>query len=99
MEMGPLLKASSVTMVKPRIEPVTPDLQGKWFIHYTTAVFHLCLQYFYHGAQWFSGRVLDPRRGAVGSSLTGITALWSLSKAHLSLLSTGSTQEDPSLFN
>ena len=38
-------------------------------------------------------------RGAAGSSLTGVTALWSLSKTHLSQLSTGSTQEDPSLFN
>ena len=37
--------------------------------------------------------------GAAGSSLTGVTALWSLSKTHLSLLSTGSTQEDTSLFN
>ena len=36
---------------------------------------------------------------AAGSSLTGVTALWSLSKRHLSWLSTGSTQEDPSLFN
>ena len=35
---------------------------------------------------------------AAGLSLTGITALWSLSKRHLSQLSTGSTQEDPSLF-
>ena len=38
-------------------------------------------------------------RGAAGSSLTGITALWSLSKTHLSNLSTVSTQEDPPLFN
>ena len=38
-------------------------------------------------------------RGAAGSSLTGFTALWSLSKTHLSSLSTGSTQEDSSLFN
>ena len=37
--------------------------------------------------------------GAEGSSLTSITALWSLSKIHLSWFSTGSTQEDPSLFN
>ena len=36
---------------------------------------------------------------AAGSSLIGVTALWSLSKTHLSLLSTGSTQEDPFLFN
>ena len=35
-------------------------------------------------------------RRAGGSSLTGVTALWSLSKTHLSWLSTGSTQEDPS---
>ena len=33
------------------------------------------------------------------SSLTGVTALWSLSKTHLSSLSTGSTKEDLSLFN
>ena len=38
-------------------------------------------------------------RGVAGSSLTNVTALWSLSKTHLSKLSTGSTQEDPSLFN
>ena len=38
-------------------------------------------------------------RGAAGSSLTDVTALWSLSKTHLSLLSTGSTQEEPSQFN
>ena len=47
------------------------------------------------GAQWLSGRVTRDRRAA-GSSLTGVTALWSLSKTHLSYLSTGSTQEDPS---
>ena len=35
-------------------------------------------------------------RGAAGSSLT---ALWCLSKTHLSKLSTGSTKEDPSLIN
>ena len=37
--------------------------------------------------------------GAAGWSLTGVTALWSLSKTHLSYLSTGSTQEGPSLHN
>ena len=37
--------------------------------------------------------------GATGSSLTGVTALWSLSKTHKSKLSTGSTQEDRSPFN
>ena len=34
--MGPWLKVSSNRLVKPGIEPVTPGLQGKWFIHYTT---------------------------------------------------------------
>ena len=34
-------------------------------------------------------------RGAKGSSLTGIT----VGETHLSLLSTGSTQEDPSRYN
>ena len=38
-------------------------------------------------------------QGSVGLSLIGVTALWSLSKTHLSQLSTGSAQEDPSLFN
>ena len=38
-------------------------------------------------------------RGAAGSSLSGDTALWSLSKTHLSQQSTGSTQEELSLFN
>ena len=42
---------------------------------------------------------LTPDPGAAGSSLTGVTVLWSLSKTHLTKLSTGSTQEDLSLFN
>ena len=42
---------------------------------------------------------LTQDREVAGSSLTGVTALWSLSKTHFSYLSTGSTQEDPSLFN
>ena len=36
------------------------------------------------GAQWHSGRMLDLRREAAGSSLVGVTALWSLSKTYLS---------------
>ena len=39
---------------------------------------------------------LSQDRRAAGSSLTSLTALWSLSKTHYSLLSTGSTQEDSS---
>ena len=38
-------------------------------------------------------------REAAGLSLTDVTALWSLSKAHLSYLRTDSTQEESSLFN
>ena len=34
------------------------------------------------GAQWLSGRVLDSRPRGRGSSLTSVTALWSLSKTH-----------------
>ena len=37
METGPRLIASSDKLVKPGIEPTTPGLQGKRFIHYTTA--------------------------------------------------------------
>ena len=37
METGPQLKVSSDRLVKPVIEPATPGLQGKRFIHYTTA--------------------------------------------------------------
>ena len=37
METGPGLKVSSDRLVKPGIEPATPGLQGKLFIHYTTA--------------------------------------------------------------
>ena len=37
--------------------------------------------------------------GAADSSLTSVIALLSLSKTHLSELSSGSTQEDLSLFN
>ena len=36
------------------------------------------------GAQWLSGRVLDPRPRAGGSSITGVIALWSMSMTHLS---------------
>ena len=41
------------------------------------------------GAQWLY-------LGAAGSS---VTVLWFLSKTHLSRLSTGSTQEDKTIFN
>ena len=37
METGPRLKVSSDRLVKPGIEPATPGLQDKRFIHYTTA--------------------------------------------------------------
>ena len=37
METGQRLKVSSDRLVKPGIKPATPGLQGKRFIHYTTA--------------------------------------------------------------
>ena len=37
METGPRLKVSSDRLVKPGITPATPGLQGKRFIHLTTA--------------------------------------------------------------
>ena len=37
METVPRLKVSSDRLVKPGIEPASPGLQGKRFIHYTTA--------------------------------------------------------------
>ena len=36
METGPWLKVSSDRLEKPGIEPATPCLQGKRFIHYAT---------------------------------------------------------------
>ena len=42
METGQRLKVSSDRLVKPGIEPATPGLQGKWFIHYTTATPNVC---------------------------------------------------------
>ena len=43
--------------------------------------------YFLYASSEGSGESLN-------SSLTGVTVLWALSMTHLSLLSTGSTQED-----
>ena len=37
METGPRLNVSSDRLVKPGNQPATPGLQGKWFIHNTTA--------------------------------------------------------------
>ena len=47
--------------------------------------------------QWFSGRVLDWRQRSSRFKPHRRHSVVSLSKTHLSLLSTGSTQEDPSL--
>ena len=54
METGRRFKVSSDRLVKPEIEPATPGLQGKRFIHYTTAAppsyMHMDVQI----GQWFS---------------------------------------------
>ena len=39
---GPRHKVSSDRLVKPGIEPAIPGLQGKRFIHYTTAAPNIC---------------------------------------------------------
>ena len=49
------------------------------------------------GAQWLSGRVLDSRLRGRGFEPHQHHCFLSLSKTHLSQLSTGSTQEDLSL--
>ena len=51
------------------------------------------------GAQWLSGRVLDSRQRDRVFEPHWRHCVVSLNKTHLSLLSTGSTQEDPSLYN
>ena len=51
------------------------------------------------GAQRLSGRVLDSRPRGCGFESHRCHYVVSLSKTHLSLLSTGSTQEDPSRYN
>ena len=71
-----------------------------WQLSYHLFVVYLHLITFYNRER--SGSVVEcftRDRGVAGSSLTGVTALWFLSKTHLSKLSTGSTQEDSSLFN
>ena len=57
------------------------------------------LPYFPAGAQWLSGRVLDSRPRDCGFEPHRRNYAVSLSKMHLSLLSPGSTQEDPSQHN
>ena len=53
-----------------------------------------------YGAQWLSGRALDSSQRDAGSSLTGVTVLCPWARhINQSLLSTGSTQEDPSQHN
>ena len=51
------------------------------------------------GAQWLNGRVLDLRPKGRGFEPHRRHWVVSLSKTQLSLLSTGSTQEDPSQRN
>ena len=51
------------------------------------------------GAQWLSGSVLDSRPRGWGFEPQQRRCIVSLSKTHLSLLNTGSTQEDLSQHN
>ena len=54
---------------------------------------------FQEGAQWLSGRVLNSRLRGRRFEPQWHHCVVSFSKTHLSLLSTGSTQEDPSQHN
>ena len=51
------------------------------------------------GAQWLDGIVFDSRPKGRRFEPHRCHCVVSLSKTHLSLLSTGSTQEDPSQYN
>ena len=51
------------------------------------------------GVQWLSGRVLDSRPSGCGFKPHRRCYIVFFSKTHKSLLSTGSTQEDPSGHN
>ena len=59
----------------------------------------MCPRFESRGAQWLSGRVLDSRPKGRGFEPHRRHCLVSLSKTQLYLLSTGSTQEDPSRRN
>ena len=56
----------------------------------------MSFDYSQKGAQWLSGRVLDSRPKDLGFEPHWRHCFVSLSKTHCILLSTGSTQEDPS---
>ena len=62
-------------------------------------LFLAVIQIIPQGAQWLSGRVFDLRPRDPGFKSHRRHCVVSLSKTHLSLLSTGSTQEDPSQHN
>ena len=60
---------------------------------------HLKFIYLQKAAQWLSGRVLELKQMSCGFERHGPHCIMSLSKTRLSLLSTGSIQEDPSRHN
>ena len=67
-------------------------------LRYVT-VYKLCMFLSRQGAQWLSGRALDQIHRDRGFEPHRRHCVVSLSKPHLSLLRTGSTQEDPSRQN
>ena len=70
----------------------------KWYLYFTPIMLNIFIYYtppqFLLGTQWLSGRVLDSRLRGRGFEPHLRHCVVSLSKTHLSLLSTGSTQED-----
>ena len=108
-------RATALRLTQLRIDPATQSLHHgrcklcSWFSMNLHALSYIILRASSEGAVEITDmhrersssvvECLTRDRGAAGSSLNGVTALWSLSKTHLSCLSTGSNQEEPSLFN
>ena len=75
METGPRLKVSSDKLVKPGIEPATPGLPGKRFIHYTTAAPNIIM---------IAKRFWNTTENSSPAFIKGM--LWKLNLVHVSIL-------------
>ena len=84
METGPQLKVSSDRLVKPGIEPATSGLQGKRFIHYTTAAPFLseCKMERWN-SQREQGQPMEQTRGLFCMCDSGVARCKSQHKCHL----------------
>ena len=94
MTNGSLMKVKSIAECSPWsfLQYFWPALSDNWS---WKTIFGLL----WEGVQWLSGRVLDSRPKGRGFEFNRCHCLVSLSKTLLSLLSTGSTQEEVSWHN